>query len=81
MFDENYSSAQRSQEDAQDENSLGNGKGQGRWTDEEHERFVEGLRMYGKDWQMVEDHIGSRNSAQIRSHAQKFLSKMEKEGN
>jgi hypothetical protein len=36
--------------------------------------------MYGKDWQMVENHIGSRSSAQIRSHAQKFLSKMEKEG-
>lgn len=56
------------------------GYAQGRWTDDEHSRFVEALRKYGKDWQMVENHIGSRSSAQIRSHAQKFLSKMDKEG-
>lgn len=51
---------------------------QGRWTDDEHKRFVEALRKYGKDWQQVEDHIGTRNSAQIRSHAQKFLNRIEK---
>lgn len=28
---------------------------------------------------MVENHIGSRSSAQIRSHAQKFLTKIEKD--
>jgi len=37
------------------------------------------LKLYGKDWQMVENHIGSRSSAQIRSHAQKFLTKIEKD--
>lgn len=25
----------------------------GRWTDEEHELFLEGLRMYEKDWELV----------------------------
>ena len=30
---------------------------------------------------MVENHIGSRNSAQIRSHAQKFLNKIDRDGN
>ena len=51
----------------------------GRWTAAEHVRFLESLRVYGKDWYRVEEHIGTRSSAQIRSHAQKFLSKLEKE--
>jgi len=25
----------------------------GRWTDEEHELFLEGIRKYGKDWEIV----------------------------
>jgi len=25
----------------------------GRWTDEEHELFLEGLRMYEKDWELI----------------------------
>ena len=41
----------------------------GRWTEEEHQRFLASLRAYGKDWYRVEEHIGTRSSAQIRSHA------------
>ena len=52
----------------------------GRWTDEEHERFCEALKMYGKDWNQIQEHIGTRTSAQIRSHAQKYFSKLFKEG-
>ena len=51
----------------------------GRWTEEEHQRFLASLRAYGKDWYRVEEFIGTRSSAQIRSHAQKFISKLEKE--
>ena len=52
----------------------------GRWTAEEHQRFIDALRAYGKDWYRVEAYIGgTRSSAQIRSHAQKFISKLEKE--
>jgi SHAQKYF class myb-like DNA-binding protein len=35
---------------------------QGRWTDEEHEKFLAAIREYGKDWAMVETVIGTRNS-------------------
>ena len=42
---------------------------QGRWTHEEHLKFIEGLTLFGKDWKKIEDHIGSRTCAQIRSHA------------
>lgn len=36
---------------------------QGRWTDEEHEKFLEGLRLFGKDWRRIEEFIGSRSCA------------------
>ena len=51
----------------------------GRWTSEEHRLFIEGLAKYGKDWKKIEDHIKSRDGAQIRSHAQKFFLRMTKE--
>ncbi|XP_074279592.1 protein LATE ELONGATED HYPOCOTYL-like isoform X2 [Silene latifolia] len=50
-----------------------------RWTDEEHNRFLEALKLYGRAWQRIEEHIGTKTAVQIRSHAQKFFSKLEKE--
>ena len=35
--------------------------------------------MYGKNWKLVEDHVGSRTSTQARSHAQKFFSNIDKQ--
>jgi SHAQKYF class myb-like DNA-binding protein len=49
---------------------------QGRWTDEEHEKFLEGLHLFGKDWRRIEEFIGSRSCAQIRSHAQKYFNRL-----
>lgn len=37
------------------------------------------MSLYGRDWKKVEQHIGSRTGAQIRSHAQKFFNRIEKE--
>lgn len=51
----------------------------GRWTKEEHQRFIEALKLYGKNWKKVEEHVGTRNGAQIRSHAQKFFNRLDKE--
>jgi SHAQKYF class myb-like DNA-binding protein len=51
----------------------------GRWTKEEHQRFVEGLKKFGKNWKQVEDFVGTRNGTQIRSHAQKFFLRLERE--
>lgn len=48
----------------------------GRWTSEEHEKFLEGLKMFGRDWRQIEEHIGSRTCAQIRSHAQKYFNRL-----
>ncbi|CAK57698.1 unnamed protein product (macronuclear) [Paramecium tetraurelia] len=54
---------------------------QGRWTKDEHQRFVEALSIHGKNWKKVEEHVGTRSGAQIRSHAQKFFNRLEKEFN
>lgn len=51
----------------------------GRWTKEEHQRFVEGLNKFGKNWKKVEEFVGSRTGAQIRSHAQKFFNRIQRE--
>ena len=50
----------------------------GRWTDEEHAKFLEALKLYGKNWNKVHKHVGKRTSAQTRSHAQKYFNKLTK---
>ncbi|KRX05677.1 Homeodomain protein [Pseudocohnilembus persalinus] len=59
----------------------GNTNTNGRWTREEHIRFVEGLSYFGKNWKLVEEYVGTRSGAQIRSHAQKFFNRLEREYN
>jgi SHAQKYF class myb-like DNA-binding protein len=51
----------------------------GRWTKEEHQRFVDAIKLYGKNWKKVEEYIGTRSGPQVRSHAQKFFLKLDKE--
>ncbi|TDH71553.1 hypothetical protein CCR75_002195 [Bremia lactucae] len=47
----------------------------GRWTSEEHAAFLEGIRLYGKDWRRVAQVVMTRSAVQTRTHAQKYLSK------
>lgn len=51
----------------------------GRWTGSEHEAFLKGLKVYGREWKKVARCIPTRTSAQIRSHAQKYFAKVSKE--
>ena len=50
----------------------------GRWTEEEHQKFLEAYKIYGKNWKMIQKFIGTRNAAQARSHAQKYFAKLKK---
>ena len=38
------------------------------WTKEEHQRFLVGLQLFGRDWQMVQPLVGTRSYKQIISH-------------
>lgn len=49
----------------------------GRWTPEEHARFLKAIRLYRKDWKKIEKFVGTRSGSQIRSHAQKYFLKLE----
>ena len=35
---------------------------QGRWTKDEHFRFLEALKLYGKEWKKVQEHVRTRTS-------------------
>lgn len=46
------------------------------WSTSEHERMLEGLRLYKRDWAKVTQFVGTRSAAQVRSHAQKYFDKV-----
>ncbi|KDO31604.1 hypothetical protein SPRG_19507 [Saprolegnia parasitica CBS 223.65] len=54
---------------------------EGRWTDTEHGLFLDGLRRYGRQWFNVGKVVKTRSVTQIRTHAQKYFAKQEKEVN
>ena len=45
----------------------------GRWNEEEHQKFLEGILEYGNEWKSVQKLVKTRSSTQARSHAQKFV--------
>lgn len=50
----------------------------GRWTHDEHQLFLEGLKLYKKQWKQIADLIKTRTVVQIRTHAQKYFQKLMK---
>jgi len=43
-----------------------------KWEVEEHGRFLEALKLFGKDWPKVQKHVRSKSIKNVISHAQKF---------
>lgn len=48
----------------------------GRWSEDEHRKFIEAILKYGNEWRSVQSHIKTRSSTQSRSHSQKFFLKI-----
>jgi len=63
----------------QAEPAIGEQASTGRWTKAEHEAFLTGLKMYGKEWKKVAARVGTRTVVQTRTHAQKYFQKLAKQ--
>jgi SHAQKYF class myb-like DNA-binding protein len=50
----------------------------GRWTQEEHNMFLQGLQTHQKQWKLIADMVKTRTVVQIRTHAQKYFQKLHK---
>ncbi|KAB2002976.1 hypothetical protein ES319_D11G100800v1 [Gossypium barbadense] len=50
------------------------------WTDQERDKFLEALQLFDRDWKKIEAFVGSKTVIQIRSHAQKYFLKAQKNG-
>ncbi|KAK8813315.1 hypothetical protein WA158_002907 [Blastocystis sp. Blastoise] len=73
-----YSLPTQSQQNRKPKFSLKVGKeNQGRWTKEEHELFLKGLEKFGRDWKKIASCIETRTIVQVRTHAQKYLQKLD----
>ncbi|KAG2387238.1 hypothetical protein C9374_001570 [Naegleria lovaniensis] len=53
----------------------------GPWSQEEHERFMEGYRACGQNWKAIsENYVKSRTRVQVHAHALKVLKNVHQEG-
>lgn len=66
------------EEENEQEEELGSSIRGGRWTADEHERFLEGFRVHGHKWKRVQQVVRTRSVTQVRTHAQKYLLKVAK---
>jgi len=48
----------------------------GLWSNEEHERFLSGLKNEGRNWKKIAPYVKTRSVGQVRSHAQKYFKKL-----
>jgi len=54
-------------------------RGAGLWSEEEHEKFLDGLKTCGRgNWRGISDLIKTRTPVQVASHAQKYFLRLAK---
>ena len=50
----------------------------GRWSYDEHIKFITALVNFGKKYTLIQEYISSRSYIQIKSHAQKYFKKLKR---
>ena len=40
------------------------------WSGDEHNRFLDAVKIYGKDWDSITKHVGTKNNSQVIYHVQ-----------
>ena len=48
------------------------------WSAEEHQRFADAVRFYGKGWQRITDIVGTRTKSQVMEHGYMLKKRIEK---
>ncbi|POM67950.1 Myb-like DNA-binding protein [Phytophthora palmivora] len=49
----------------------------GLWSGEEHDRFLDGLKLYPHGpWKKIASYVGTRSPRQVQTHAQKYYEKV-----
>ena len=51
---------------------------EGKWSSEEHIKFIQSFVNYGKKWATIQKSVGTRSCSQVRSHAQKFFFRLKR---
>lgn len=50
------------------------------WTQDEHQRFLAAVSAYGpKNYGQISEYVGTRSAKQVRTHAQKYQQKLERD--
>ena len=48
----------------------------GKWTEDEQNKFIEGIALHGTNWKKVQNLIKTRSEVQIRSYSKNFFRKL-----
>jgi len=79
---ETSSRSQKSNEESSTQKEPSKAMNTGRWSAEEHKRFLAGLDQFGTgNWKKITDMVGTRSCTQIRTHAQKYFIALQKPQN
>ena len=58
--------------------SASDGSTKGRWSEDEHKLFLQGLEQHGRKWKKIAAVVETRTKGQVHTHAQTYFAKLER---